>query len=66
MRRPPEERKPASGKTGSLKIDRLFGPDAIDDTRAINDRQARKIRRRFTLSWPVARLIAELAFERSA
>lgn len=61
----PEMRKPASGKTGSLEISNSFA--AIDTSEiSLNQRQAQRLLERFSLSWPVARVIAELHFGRAA
>lgn len=64
-----EKRKPAAGTTGPLiDIEKLPGKfDAHDDIRAVRERQACRIRTRHPgLSWPVARLLAELCFGRAA
>lgn len=62
--RPPEKRKPVAGKaTGSLVIEALAGKiDTSEDSPNPLHLQALGIRRRFAVSWPVARLTAELHF----
>jgi len=61
-------RKPVAGEaTGLLKIDEL--PSTIDiqiSTPHPHELQASRLQNRFNLSWPLARLTAELHFGRPA
>ena len=56
------EKKPATGKVaGFLKIEKLPGKfDTQEDSRNAHHLQAARIRRQFGLSWPLARVTAEL------
>lgn len=64
----PDKRKPLVGKTsGFQKIDELGGNiDTKEDSPNLATVQAARIRSRFSVSWPVARLTAELHFGRFA
>lgn len=61
---PPEKRKPVAGKaTGFQKIDKLPGKfDSSEDTATLLHLQAIRLRNRFSVSWPVARAVAEIQF----
>lgn len=65
---PPDKRKPVTGKvTGFLKIDMLASKiEGPEDTQIRLHLQAVRLRNRFDLSWPMARVVAELAFGRAA
>ncbi len=62
----PEKRKPTTGKViGFRNIDVLPSKiDSQDTTPNPHQLQARRIRSRFGVSWPLARLTAELHFGR--
>lgn len=64
MRKPPESRKPPSGKGGSLGTIRsgtaFDTPEHISSTR---ERQARRICNAFAVSFPLALTIATLAYD---
>jgi len=62
-----EKRKPPVGKTsGLLKIDVLAGKiDNQEDNPNLHHLQAARIRSRFAMSWPLAGVVAELAYGRS-
>ncbi|MFB9979445.1 hypothetical protein ACFSQQ_14655 [Mesorhizobium kowhaii] len=64
--RPPEKQKPIAGKaTGFQKIEQLPGVfDNSEDRQNARLLQARRIHRRFAISWPLANAVAELAFGR--
>lgn len=64
----PDKRKPPVGKTdGFQKIDELAGKiDTKEDSPNLVTVQAARIRNRFPVSWPVARIAAELHFGRFA
>lgn len=69
MRRPPDKRKPAAqGKaTGFKNIEMLPGKiDLHEDSPNRLHLQAARIRQCYGLTWPVARLVAELHFGRAA
>ena len=64
MQTPLNERKPAG--PGGLRYnvaDQHRKPICHQDTADSRDLQAFRIRNRFALSWPLARRVAELAFE---
>lgn len=63
-----EKRKPPVGKTsGLLKIDVLAGKiDNQEDSPNLHSLQAARIRSRFAMSWPLAGVVAELAYGRPA
>lgn len=60
----PKTKKPVAGEaTGSLEIDVLAGKiDDQEDNKRLHDLQAARLRRRYLISLPVARCLAELAF----
>ncbi|PBB77908.1 hypothetical protein CK218_27790 [Mesorhizobium sp. WSM3879] len=59
----PEKRKPASFKTGSLEISKsLAAIDTSDNTEALTNFQALRIRQRFPVSMSVAIATARLAY----
>lgn len=62
------ERKPVVGKTtGLLKIEKLSSTfDHRDSTENLIQLQALSLRRRFAMSWPLARLKAEILFGSAA
>lgn len=64
----PEKRKPVAGKaTGFQNLEKLPSKfDDPEDSPNLAHLQASRIRQRFALSWPVARLTAELYFGRTA
>ena len=57
----PEKRKPASGKTGSHEM-MIWTDQSSEDSGAVLERQAARVRSRVAVSDAVARRIAELAF----
>lgn len=63
-----KQRKPVTGKaTGFLKIEKLPSKFEYQDTTPNPIHlQASRIRQRFAVSWPVARVTAELLFGRAA
>lgn len=65
---PPIKRKPvACEATGFQKVEMLPGKfDIQEDTRNCLHLQAARVRNQFALSWPVARVIAEIHFGRPA
>lgn len=60
----PNERKPAAfvARAGSEMSISFAAIDKLDFSDSILDRQAARVLGRFRVSWPVARIIAELAF----
>lgn len=60
----PDMRKPVTGEvTGLLEIEKLAGAfDRLEDSPNRLHLQAVRIRNRFTMSWPVARAVACLAY----
>lgn len=67
MRAAPEKRKPTSAKVGSLEISKsLAAIDSSESSLNLPRLQASRLRCRFGLSWPVARLVAEIHFGRAA
>lgn len=58
------ERKPVVSKTtGLLKIEKLDSKiDSQDTSENLRQLQALSLRRRFAMSWPLARLKAEIHF----
>jgi hypothetical protein len=65
MRATPEKRKPTSAKVGSLEIGNAGRASNSDSTVNPYRLQAARLHGRFGLSWPVARLVAELHFGRA-
>jgi hypothetical protein len=62
-------RKPAAqgNATGFYEIDVLTGKiDRAEEYQNLLDLQAVRIRDRFAISWPVARVVAEIHFWRAA
>jgi hypothetical protein len=61
MRAAPEKRKPTSAKVGSLELSKSL---AASDTSEINpnQRQAQRLCSRFSMSWPLACVVASLAY----
>ena len=61
---PPIKKKPVAGEaTGLLEIETLPGKfDNQKDSPATLQLQSASLRQRFNMSWPVARLVAELHF----
>ena len=66
MNAAPEMRKPTSAKVGSLEIGKAGRASNIENSLNPYRLQAARLRGRFGLSWPVARLIAEIHFGRAA
>lgn len=62
MQSPPEMRKPVSGKTGSLKIGMQGSNSNWHDSELALERQATRLRSRFRLSPPLARVVAALHY----
>lgn len=57
----PEKRKPTSAKVGSLKIPKSL--TAIDTSEiTTNQHQAQRLLERFAMSWPLACVVASLAY----
>lgn len=68
MRHPPDKRKPVVATTTGLQ--KIGIPGSYSETEDSPNRvllqQAERVRRRFpSLSWPVARVVAELHFGRA-
>ena len=60
------EKKPATAMASFLKIEKLASKfDTQEDSNPAHQRQAARIRRQFGLSWPMARITAELHFGRA-
>jgi hypothetical protein len=64
MRRPPDRKPAAQGNAaGFQKIDVLTGKiDRLEDSPNRLQLQAARIRSRFAISWPVARVVASLHY----
>jgi hypothetical protein len=56
-------RKPTSAKVGSLEVSSLAAVDSSENTESLTQRQALRVRERLAVSWPMARAVAELAFQ---
>lgn len=60
----PNKRKPVAGKaTGFQNTEMLPSKfDVQEDTRTACNLQAARLRKHFAMSWPVARVVASLAY----
>jgi hypothetical protein len=65
MHATPEKRKPTSAKVGSLENENAGSNFNSDNATNPYRLQAVRLHVRFGLSWPVARLVAELHFGRA-
>lgn len=66
MRHPPDVRKPAAlAATGLQLIGNAGSYSEIEDATKRTQLQAARLRARFAVSWPVARVVAELHFGRA-
>jgi hypothetical protein len=64
--RPPETKKPLAATSGSPKsVIAVQAFDGVQDIAAPHVRQVLRLRSQYKLTWPVARLIAELHFGRA-
>jgi len=59
---PPETRSGPLGERTASKTVHLTGLNVAEDTSPLNVLQARRIARRFPMSWPVALAVADHAF----